>query len=214
MTLDGYQGSGRVLVLRGPRGPAGAVLGYVWWFAAAAALAAAGWWTVAGYEGSRPVLSVLYGVLIFLVVFLPLGLIVAFGLNAAHLKGLDGGSGIPLAELSPEGVHVRYRGVRARERRRGLPDSPPYDAAAPWSVITGWRPGRGPFGEPVLVLDIDSPDELVTHPNPRGAPTYAARLREATSSPLAVRTPRAVSGELPALRRMLAEYGVHERPLS
>jgi hypothetical protein len=213
VNLDGYHGTGRVLVVRGRRGWAGILLGYVWWIELAVAVAVAAWATAASYEPARPVLSILFGALTLLLVLSLLVLITGLGMVAAHLKGRDGGSGVPLAELSPEGVRVRYRLVRARERRRGVPDAPAYDLAAPWSAIGGWRHGRGPFGEPVLVLDITGLAKVVRHDRGRRSTetSYAGRLEAAAQTPLAVRAPRAARRDIEAVRRMLAEHGVEER---
>lgn len=122
----------------------------------------------------------------------------------------DDGAGVPLAELTDDGVSVRWRAPRASERRTGrpAPGRPTYDVRVPWSQVTGWYEGKEPYGRPVIVLTLTDPGaaERLTHTRSLGA--YLSRMEKRHGSTVAIRAQDAGPEQEQVVRDFLARRGL------
>lgn len=210
VNLDQTSRPGTGLVVRAPRERSDAVLGYLLPGALLLGAAVTLGGLLLGVGTGHALLGlaggIAVGVLIAFVLVVP-----AYSVAGARAtrQGLDRTAGLPLAELSGDGVRVRYRGPTLRERRRGEPDEQAYDAGVPWSAITGCHDGTDPHGQPVIVLDVTEPGAVTLRSGDPATDRYIAALRESTGSPVAIRAPIAGDAQLAAVRKKLAERGLH-----
>jgi hypothetical protein len=209
VNLDQSPRPDAALIVRAPRRSSDAVLGYLLPVALVLAVATALGGFLLGLGADRALLGLAAGValggLIAFILVVP-----AYSVAGARAtrQGLDRTAGLPLAELSSDGVRVRYRGPTLRERRRGEPDDQAFDAGVPWAAITGCRDGTDPHGQPVIVLEVADPAAVTLRSGDAMTDRYVAALRSSSGSPLAIRAPIAGDAPLATVRKYLADRGV------
>ncbi|HLL64463.1 MAG TPA: hypothetical protein VK453_01820 [Micromonosporaceae bacterium] len=129
-------------------------------FAVAAVVVSALIVVLARPAGQAPLDGILLGGFISLVLLAGMLLVSTVTAGLRYMTGRDDGAGLPLAELGRDGVRVRYRPPSSREKRRGVPTSPAFDAAVGWDAVVGWRHAKDPHGQPVIALDITDPSKV------------------------------------------------------
>jgi hypothetical protein len=209
VNLDRTAQPGAAQIVRAPRRRSDALLGYLLPVALVLGAAVALGGLLLGLGTGHALLGlaggVAVGILIAFVLVVP-----AYSVAGARAtrQGRDRTAGLPLAELSSDGVRVRYRGPTLRERRRGEPDEPAYDAGVPWAAVTGCHDATDPHGQPVIVLDVAEPAAVTLRSGDAATDRYIDALRAATGSPVAIRAPIAGDAQLAAVRKKLAEHGL------
>ncbi|SCG51926.1 hypothetical protein [Micromonospora inositola] len=198
--------AGELLVVRAPRRAGHAVLG--WLVPVALGVAALLAVLVFVLLWSRSPIAAIGGAACTFLFVMFFALLPGAPLEHRRRGGRDDSVGLPMAELSNEGVRVRYRAPSLGERRTGEPADPAYDAAVAWADVTGWRYGRDPYGQSVVVVEVTGPAAVALRPAAPLLRSYLDRLVRDTGSPVAVRAPIAGPEQERAVVNRLTRQGV------
>lgn len=198
--------AGEALVVRAPRRTGHAVFGWLVPIALGVAALLAVLVVVLLWSRS-PVAAVGGAACTFLAVMF-FALVPGAPLEHRRRTGHDDSVGLPMAELSAEGVRARYRVPSLGERRTGEPADPSYDAAVGWADVTGWRYGQDPYGQRVIVIEVTDPAAVALRPPDPLLKVYLDRLVRDAGSPVVVRAPIAGPEVERAVLDRLAAQGV------
>ncbi|GAA4580227.1 hypothetical protein GCM10023176_59400 [Micromonospora coerulea] len=197
---------GEALVVRAPRRPGHAIFG--WLVPAGLGVAALLAVLVVVLLWSRSPIAAIGGAactFLFVTFFV---LLPGAPLEQRRRTGRDDSVGLPMAELSADGVRARYRVPGLAERRTGTPADPAYDAAVGWADVTGWRYGRDPYGQSVIVVEVTDPAAVALRPADPLLRPYLDRLVRDLGSPVVIRAPIAGPEQERAVVDRLTRQGV------